>query len=61
MVPTMSFRLPTPTPPGKPQSREMAVVKDDGLHDAVLHDEILGADDKRVIWIKPAGPIRVPR
>lgn len=53
----MSFRLPEPAP----KSREMAIVKSDGLHDAALHADMLGADDKRVIWLRPAGPIKVKR
>jgi hypothetical protein len=55
----MSFRIPAPAHDPKPQSREMAFVKADGLHDASLHAEMLGADDKRVIWLRPAGPIKV--
>jgi hypothetical protein len=52
----MSLRLPAATPP---QSREMAVQKADGLHDAALHVDMLGADDTRVIWLRPARPIKV--
>lgn len=57
----MGFRLPVPAKDDRPipKSYELATAKADGLHDASLHADILGADDKRVIWIRPAGPIRV--
>ena len=67
----MAFRIPLPTPesPKRPtqdalprSSREFAITRSDGtLHDAGLHAEMLGADDTRLRWIKPAGPIRIPR
>jgi hypothetical protein len=67
----MPFRIPLPTPesPKRPSndgpktsSREFAIKRADGsLHDAGLHAEMLGADDTRIRWIKPAGPIRIPR
>lgn len=67
----MSLRIPIPPPqspvreretPASPTgSREFAVKRNGTLHDAGLHADMLGADDKRLWWIKPAGPLRIPR
>lgn len=66
----MSLRIPIPPPtapvrereasPMPSGSREFAVKRGDTLHDAGLHTDMLGADDKRLWWVKPAGPIRIP-